>query len=36
MDEKTTGIVSYLSWIGWIIAMCAGDKDSEYGKFHTN
>ena len=34
MDKKTTGIVAYLTWIGWIIAFCAGDKEG--AKFHLN
>lgn len=34
MDAKTTGIVAYLTWIGFIIAVCAGDKDG--AKFHIN
>lgn len=34
MDAKTTGIVAYLTWIGFIIAICAGDKDG--AKFHVN
>ncbi|NDO49213.1 hypothetical protein FMM75_07185 [Lachnospiraceae bacterium MD335] len=34
MDAKVTGIVSYLSWIGWIIAFFAGDKEG--AKFHLN
>ena len=34
MDSKVTGIVSYLSWIGWIIAFFAGDKEG--AKFHLN
>lgn len=34
MDAKTTGIVAYLTWIGLIIAVCAGDKDG--AKFHVN
>ena len=27
MDKKTTGIVSYITLIGWLIAFCAGDKE---------
>ena len=27
MDKKTTGIVAYITWIGWIVAFCAGDKE---------
>lgn len=34
MDAKTTGIVAYLTWIGFIIAICAGDKNG--AKFHIN
>ena len=34
MDKKTTGIVAYLTWIGLIIAVCAGDKEG--AKFHIN
>ena len=34
MDKKTTGIVAYITWIGWIVAFCAGDKEG--AKFHLN
>lgn len=34
MDKKTTGIVAYLSWIGWLIAYLLGDR--EHAKFHLN
>lgn len=34
MDAKTTSIVAYLTWIGFIIAVCAGDKEG--AKFHVN
>lgn len=34
MDTKTTSIVGYISWIGWIIAYCAGDIEG--AKFHLN
>lgn len=34
MDAKTTSIVAYISWIGLIIAFCAGDKEG--AKFHLN
>ena len=34
MDKKTTGIVAYIHWIGWIVAYCAGDKEG--AKFHLN
>ena len=32
MDKKTTGIVSYITLIGWLIAFC--DGDNEGAKFH--
>ena len=34
MDKKTTDIVAYLSWIGFLIALLAGDKENS--KFHLN
>lgn len=34
MDAKTTSIVAYLTWIGWLIALLAGDKEG--AKFHLN
>ena len=34
MDKKITGIVAYLTFIGWIIAYIAGDKEG--AKFHLN
>ncbi len=34
MDKKTTSWVAYLTWIGLIIAFCAGDKEG--AKFHIN
>ena len=34
MDAKTTSIVAYLTWIGLIIALVAGDKEG--AKFHLN
>lgn len=34
MDKKTTDIVAYLTWIGFIIALVAGDKENS--KFHIN
>lgn len=35
MDSKTTSIVSYLTWIGFIIAIAAGTKD-EFSAQHMN
>lgn len=34
MDTKTTSIVGYLTLIGLIVALCAGDKEG--AKFHLN
>lgn len=34
MDTKTTSIVAYITFIGWIVAYCAGDKEG--AKFHLN
>ena len=34
MNSKTTGIVAYITWIGLIIAFCAGDREG--AKFHLN
>ena len=34
MNKNTTGIVAYITWIGWIIAFFAGDKEG--AKFHLN
>ena len=34
MDKKATGIVAYISFIGWLIAFFAGDREG--AKFHLN
>ena len=34
MDKKTTSWVAYITFIGWIVAYCAGDKEG--AKFHLN
>lgn len=34
MDKKTTSWVSYVTFIGWIIAYLSGDKEG--AKFHLN
>lgn len=34
MDKKTTGIVAYLTIIGWFVAYFVGDR--EEAKFHLN
>lgn len=34
MSRKVTGIVAYFTWVGWLIAFLAGDKEG--AKFHLN
>ena len=34
MDAKTTSIVAYITWIGFFVALLAGDKEG--AKFHLN
>lgn len=34
MTKKATGIVAYITWIGWLIAFFAGDREG--AKFHLN
>ena len=34
MDSKTTGIVAYITWIGLMVALVAGDREG--AKFHLN
>ena len=34
MDTKTSSIVAYLTWVGLVIALLAGDKEG--AKFHLN
>ena len=34
MDAKATSIVAYITWIGLLIAIVAGDKEG--AKFHLN
>lgn len=34
MDKKTTSIIAYVTWIGLIVAFCAGDREG--AKFHLN
>ena len=37
MNGKTARILSYITWVGWIIALVSGDKDSDEGlKQHLN
>ena len=35
MDSKTTGIVCYITWLGFIIALIMGPKD-DFTKQHFN
>jgi len=35
INDHTVGIISYITWIGLIIALCAGNKN-EYTNFHMN
>lgn len=34
MDAKTTSIVAYMTWIGFFVALLAGDREG--AKFHIN
>ncbi len=34
MDKKVTGIIAYITLVGWLIAYLAGDKEG--AKFHLN
>lgn len=34
MNKKTTGIVAYITIVGWLIAFLVGDKEG--AKFHLN
>lgn len=34
MNKKTTGIIAYITVIGWLVAFFAGDKEG--AKFHLN
>ncbi len=34
MDTRTTSIVAYMTWIGFFVALLAGDKEG--AKFHLN
>lgn len=34
MDKKTTSVVAYLTWIGLLVAILAGDKEG--AKFYIN
>ncbi len=34
MNKKTTGIISYITWFGWLAAFLAGDREN--AKLHLN
>ncbi len=34
MDKKTTSIIAYITWVGLLVAYCAGDREG--AKFHLN
>ena len=34
MNKRTTDIVAYLTWVGLLIALVAGDRDAS--RFHLN
>lgn len=36
MESKIAAILSYFTWVGFIIAIVAGDKEDEYLKHHIN
>ncbi len=36
MESKIAAILSYFTWVGFIIAFVAGDKNDEYLKHHIN
>lgn len=36
IDRGLTAIVGYLGWLGFLIAMIAGDRKEKYARFHLN
>lgn len=36
MNARTAGIVCYITWVGWIIALIMGEQDDEFVKHHLN
>ena len=36
IDPKTAGIICYITWIGFLIALLAGDKNHTFLKHHLN
>ena len=35
-NTKSHSILSYITWIGWIVVLCIRDKEDEVVKFHLN
>lgn len=35
-NNKTAAIASYITWIGFIIAICIGDRSDRYVSHHLN
>lgn len=35
-NNKIAAIVSYITWIGFIVAMCIGDRSDRYVSHHLN
>lgn len=36
MNSRTAGVVSYFTWVGWIIALILGDKNDVFVRHHLN
>ena len=36
VQRRVVGIVSYITWIGLIVALCLYDRHNEYERFHVN
>ena len=35
-NNKTAAVVSYITWIGFLIALCIGDRSDRYVSHHLN
>lgn len=35
-NNKTAAVVSYITWIGFLIALCIGDRSDGYVSHHLN
>lgn len=33
---KTLSVVSYITWIGWVVALCMSEKDDRLVRHHLN